>query len=159
MKIFVDMDGVLCDYEKAWNAEKKGRASTYFPQSTPGFFKELNPIPGAIAGIKRLAKKYDVYILTSPSVKNSHCWSEKAEWVEYYLGAEWLEKLIITKNKGLLHKFAFNWDTDRTYLIDDSNTDAVGGRDTFFEAGDMYWFSGFQADWYLVESFFGVQEL
>lgn len=154
MKIFVDMDGVLCDYDAARDREKV-QYNVEFPQSRKGFFIELDPIKGAIDGIRKLAQKYEVYILTSPSVKNSHVWTEKADWIEKHLGFEWLDRLIITKQKGLLHQYPpFGYPLQRTYLIDDHNDE--GGRDKFFKAGDMYWFSGEDADWDKVTEFFGV---
>ncbi len=150
MIIYVDMDGVLCDYEAAFM--KNQNEVCEFPQSIPGFFRTLAPILGAIEGINKLvALGYEVYILTSPSIKNPHCWTEKAQWVEEHLGFEWLKKLIITKQKGLLHKDTDSLD-NRTYLIDDHNVE--GGRYKFFDAGDMYWFMGSDAKWAKVIEFF-----
>lgn len=148
MKIFVDMDGVLCDYDAAFK-RLYNTETCQFPQKVPGFFKTLDPMPGAIEGINALAGDYDVYILTAPSVKNPHCWTEKAQWVEQHLGKSWLNKLIITKQKGLLHS-----ETERTYLIDDHNI--KGGRDLFFDAGHLFWFKGEDACWLKVKKFFDV---
>lgn len=54
-----------------------------------------------------LQPELDVYILTAPSIKNPHCYSEKRIWVEEHLGIEVVNKLIISPNKG-------------DYLIDDN---------------------------------------
>lgn len=144
-KIYVDMDGVLCAYYKAFR-EQYDENSNAWPQAIPGFFISLEPIKDAIWGFNKLVELgYDVYILTAPSVKNNHCWSEKAAWIEKHLGNEWLEKLIITKQKGLLHKSG-------DYLIDDHSSG--GGREVFAQAGDLFWFEGEDANWDDVVRFF-----
>lgn len=56
----------------------------------------------AIESINQLRDKYDVWVLTRPSVKNTHCYSEKAEWIKKYLGEDMVSKLIISPNKSLL---------------------------------------------------------
>jgi putative heme-binding domain-containing protein len=43
---------------------------------------------GAIEGVKTLQTKYDVWILTRPSIKNTNCYTEKAEWIKKYLGED-----------------------------------------------------------------------
>jgi 5'(3')-deoxyribonucleotidase len=144
-KVYVDMDGVLCAYYQAFR-EQYDEDNNPWPQSVPGFFINLEPIKDAIWGFNKLVELgYDVYILTAPSVKNNHCWSEKAAWIEKHLGSECLEKLIITKQKGLLHK-PFDM------LIDDHSSG--GGREVFAQAGDLYWFYNEDADWLKVIEYF-----
>jgi 5'(3')-deoxyribonucleotidase len=62
--------------------------------------------------MKTLQTKYKVYILTRPSIKNIHCYTEKAEWIKKYLGEEMLETMIICPDKSLVKG---------DYLIDDDH--------------------------------------
>lgn len=134
MRVYVDMDGVLCDYEKAWSAEYNEDYNRH-PQSRVGFFRDLKPLPGAIEGFKALVGAgHDVYILTAPSIKNPHSWSEKAEWIEEYLGYEWLKKLILTRHKELLCD-------GKAILIDDLNS-GKSGQGVWDTAGKLVWLHG-----------------
>ena len=108
-RIFCDMDDTLCDFIGPF---KSGEYKLKYPQSKVGFFLDLQPLEGAIEGMKTLQTKYSVYILTRPSIKNTNCYTEKAEWVKKYLGEEMLEKMIICPDKSLVKG---------DYLIDDDN--------------------------------------
>lgn len=110
--VHVDMDDVLCDFEHSFQRDKARYPNIPFPQSRPGFFLELPPIPGAIEGFHYLLAHpgFETYILTAPSVKNSHSYSEKRIWIEKHLGIEATYKLIISPAKHL---------TKGDYLIDD----------------------------------------
>ena len=110
--IYMDMDHVLCDYEEAWAKQKNLFPDLEFPQSQPGMYIRMNPLPDAIETYRWLDDhpETDVYILTAPSVHNSHCYSEKRDWVEKYLGLSVVENLIITPHKNL---------NKGHYLIDD----------------------------------------
>jgi 5'-nucleotidase len=137
--VLVDMDGVLVNFTdgwlKEWNTVNSDRPiaqdipwTHFYAEEAfkhlgiaenseiealmhrPGFFRDLEPMPGAIDSIKQMvACGIDVFICTAP-LTNSNCFSEKAEWVEHYLGKEWLRKLIVTKDKTVIHGH---------YLIDD----------------------------------------
>lgn len=111
-KVFVDMDGVLCDFKGSYNAWKKQHPQIEYPQSQFGFFSNLEPIPGGVEAFKKLQEHYEVYILTRPSVYNLMCYTEKADWVKRHLGFEVLENLILMPNKSLI-------DGRDAYLIDD----------------------------------------
>lgn len=131
MRIYVDMDGVLCDYDSAW--DRNYSETCQYPQSIPGFFKTLDPIEGSIEALKAIAEIHEVYILTRPSIKNPHCWTEKALWIEKHLGREWLERTIITCRKDLL----FDGDS---YLVDDVlYSDA--GQQVFAKNNKLIWFA------------------
>lgn len=70
---------------------------------TEPWFRDLPPVPGALAGINELLAHPDVddvFICTKPLSVNKTCHSDKAAWVERHLGAEWLERLIITPDKS-----------------------------------------------------------
>lgn len=110
--IYVDMDGVLCDFQKSYKTALTLNPEQIYPQSQIGFFKNLPPIKGAVKALEYLSsqKLFDVYILSAPSIKNPHSYTEKRLWVECYFGLEMVKKLIITNYKGL---------NEGDYLIDD----------------------------------------
>lgn len=116
-RVYIDMDGVLCDFKgavrenllKAANEKEEN-----FPQSRQGFFILLKPIEGAIEAVSLLRKHYDVYILTRPSFYNLHCYTEKAIWVRMHLGYEMQKRLMIVPNKSFV---------EGDYLIDDMLVD------------------------------------
>ncbi|WP_233208704.1 5' nucleotidase, NT5C type [Zhongshania marina] len=142
--IYVDMDHVLCDYEEAWTRQKNLFPDLEFPQSQPGMYIGMNPLPGAIEAYRWLDDhpKTDVYILTAPSVHNSHCYSEKRDWVEKHLGLSVVENLIITPHKNL---------NKGDYLIDDM---ASGKGQDRFEGMLILFGSDQFSDWASVRTFF-----
>ncbi len=62
--------------------------------TSPGFFRELRPIAGALDAVR---------ICTSPLNQYRNCVPEKHEWVERHLGAEFVGRMIVTKDKTLMH--------------------------------------------------------
>ena len=108
--VYVDMDGVLADYESAVSQGKS-------PQKR-GFYLNLYPIEGALAGFRKLCQHHDVFILTSPSWVNLWCWMEKRQWVEGHLPESCIrEKVIFSHRKDLLVG---------DYLIDDRTVKGAG---------------------------------
>lgn len=131
MLILLDQDGVLADFEQgfhdAWHAANSSlcpalpptsRRSFYvrddYPEThrqavegiytAPGFFSGLPPISGAIEGVKTLlAQGHDVRICTSPLNQWRHCVAEKYEWVERHLGTDFVNRMIVTKDKTVVH--------------------------------------------------------
>ncbi len=110
--VYVDMDHVLCDYATGFARHKAEYPNLAFPQSVPGLYESLGPMPDAIDSYMWLHEHpaLDVYILTAPSVKNPHCYAEKRIWVENHLGMAVVENLIISPHKHL---------SKGDYLIDD----------------------------------------
>ena len=98
------MDDVLCDYSRAHAKALMENSALGFPQSQYGFFENLSPLEGAIETVKYLkkSKKYTPYILTAPSEHNPLSYTEKRIWIEKHLGFDFVERLIICSNKGLL---------------------------------------------------------
>ncbi|XP_067164310.1 5'(3')-deoxyribonucleotidase, cytosolic type [Apteryx mantelli] len=133
LRVLVDMDGVLADFEGAVLrgflsrfpgeprvelAERRGFsvweqyrclrrdladkvASIY---ESPGFFLGLDPIPGAIEAMQEMILMQDteVFICTSPLRKYEHCILEKYKWVEKHLGPEFVERIILTRDKTIV---------------------------------------------------------
>ena len=133
--LFIDQDGVLCDFEKlfyqmypqAVDMDGQEREDLIDKaQATPGFYRDLPPMKGAIESFILLSEKYDCYILSAPSWNDPHSYSEKREWVEIHLGDLGYRKLILSHNKGLFKGRA---------LIDDRkkyNVDLFNGEHIHF---------------------------
>lgn len=102
--IYIDMDGVLCDFEGAFARDQKAFPEILYPQSRQGFYLGLKPLKGAVQAMAALmrAENIDPYILTAPSVYNPLSYTEKRIWVEDHLGFEWVQRLIISPDKSLL---------------------------------------------------------
>jgi len=101
--VFVDMDGVIADFERAVREGGDDRIK--------GFFMNIKPIPEGIEAVKELARYYNIYIASTPSWSNPYSWTEKRLWIEQHFGNLLKKKLILTHNKSLLCGFA---------LIDDN---------------------------------------
>lgn len=127
--VLVDMDGVLCRWQERFD---KGLREGYphipiFPyeqvtsfktqkfyadehraeisemMNTPGFYRELEPMEGAVEAIHAMADAgIQVFLCTAPYVTNKTCASEKMEWVETHLGAGYLNRTVITSDKTLV---------------------------------------------------------
>lgn len=70
----------------------------------PQLFYMFPPIAGAIEGMRDLRAKaqaagLDVYICTAPHRPNKDSYKAKAEWVQSYLGFDWLDNLLIVRDK------------------------------------------------------------
>lgn len=118
-RVYIDMDGVLCDFYGAAAKSIVNNPNRKYPQSKIGFFVKLDPLEKAIESFNKLSEKYDVWILTRPSFRNTHSYTEKADWVLKNLGFKALEKTIFSGDKSLLKG---------DYLIDDQ----IGaGQDRF----------------------------
>lgn len=100
--IFVDMDDVLCDFSGARAEARFLDPMNPFPQSVPGFFEGLVPIPGAIESVNALRQQFNVWVLTAPSTRNPHCYTEKRLWIESWFDYAFTKHLIISPDKGLL---------------------------------------------------------
>jgi 5'(3')-deoxyribonucleotidase len=114
--IYVDMDGVLCDFDKR-HEELMSKGINQFQAFNHAFaFKDLDPMPGAIEAWQSLQEKYDTYILSTAMWSNTYAWTDKRIWVQKYLGKSANKKLILSHNKGLLRG---------DFLIDDRIANGV----------------------------------
>lgn len=111
--VYVDMDDVLCDFSGARKEALEKCPEMKYPQAQYGFFKNLKPMFMAVEALNVIRHRYDVYILTAPSVMNPLCYTEKRLWIEEHFGMEMVNKLIISPNKGL---------NKGRYLIDDNSS-------------------------------------
>jgi 5'-nucleotidase len=102
------------------------------------------PIRGAVEAFKWLSEQpvLSVCVLTVPSIKNPHCYSEKREGVEKYLGMVAVNNLIISAHKGLNRGH---------YLIDDCES---GKRQENFEGQLMQFGFARYPDWSSVRAYF-----
>ncbi len=73
-----------------------------FPQSVPGFFLDLAPLPGAIDAVNELRAGCDLFVLSAPSTRNPHSYTEKRLWIEKYFDYQFTKRLILSPNKSLL---------------------------------------------------------
>ena len=113
-RIYIDMDGVLCNFVKAYLNDLEKCPTQKYPQSQFGFYIKLEEIPGSVEAFKILEKHFEVRILTRPSIYNLNSYTEKAYWVLDHIGFEALEKLDMSCNKSL---------HIGDYLIDDTDKD------------------------------------
>lgn len=129
--VYLDMDGVIVDFESGINAlndqdklEYKGKYA-----KCPGVFSKMKPIEGALEAVGVLSSQYDVYILSSPGWGNASAWADKYNWVVEYLPA--MEKRLILSSQKHLNTGDF--------LVDDriaNGTDKFEGEFIHFGTGD-----------------------
>lgn len=110
-KIFVDMDGVLVNFQsgidKLDEAIKReyaddGNGKSHY-DDVPGIFSLMDPMPGAIEAMHALKEMgYDLYILSTAPWGNPSAWSDKVKWITDHLDDVFHKRMIITHCKGLL---------------------------------------------------------
>ncbi len=110
--VYVDMDGVLCDFRTPFLKAIEENPTQPYPHSQYGFFLELEPMKDAIDSFKKLEEHFDMWILTRPSVQNPLCYTEKALWIKEKLGFKIQCRTIMCCDKSLLKG---------DYLIDDTS--------------------------------------
>ena len=141
--IYVDMDHVLCDYDGGFKAYQARHPDLKHPQSQPGLYQSLQPMPGAIEAMHQLFEhpKTEVFVLSAPSQKNPHSYAEKRIWVEEHLGYQAVNRLILSCHKGLCRG---------DYLIDDWDH---GKGQEYFEGELIQFGSERFPDWKAVLSY------
>ncbi|XP_005583077.1 5'(3')-deoxyribonucleotidase, mitochondrial isoform X7 [Macaca nemestrina] len=133
LRVLVDMDGVLADFEGGflrkfrarfpdqpfialedrrgfWVSEQYGRLRPGLSEKaisiweSKNFFFELEPLPGAVEAVKEMAnlQNTDVFICTSPIKMFKYCPYEKYAWVEKHFGPDFLEQIVLTRDKTVV---------------------------------------------------------
>jgi 5'-nucleotidase len=129
MRILVDMDGVIADFDgefiKRWRERYPDKPYIPMHERTmfyvkdqypdelkplvmeillePDFFRDMMPIDGAKEALTEMdAMGFEVFICTSPLSTYQNCVQEKYEWVERTLGSTWVDRIILTRDKTLI---------------------------------------------------------
>lgn len=108
-KVFVDMDGVIANFEEG--VKSAGVTNEQF-KLTIGNYRRLQPYPAGLAGVRELIRLgFDVWIATKIPTKAPWAATEKLCWINEHL-PELERSVIITPNKGTLG-------SSKDFLIDD----------------------------------------
>ncbi len=129
MRILIDMDGVIADFDQEflqrWQERHprefyipiEKRTKYYVRDEYPdelkpfvaeillesSFFEKMIMVPGAKEALEEMnARGFEVFICTSPLSTYGNCVLEKYKWVENFLGPEWVKKIILTKDKTII---------------------------------------------------------
>ncbi|KAM7067894.1 5'(3')-deoxyribonucleotidase, mitochondrial [Molossus nigricans] len=133
LRVLLDLDGVLADFEGGflrkfrarfpdlpfialedrrgfWLSEQYGRLQPGLSEKaisiweSENFFFDLEPLPGAVEAVKRMASLEDtnVFICTSPIKMYKYCPYEKYAWVEKHLGPGFLDHVVLTRDKTVI---------------------------------------------------------
>jgi len=126
-RIFIDMDGVIANFEKA--AEQEALLKGVPKLSRPDLFvnyRNLGVIDGAIEAVAKLNADHEVFIASTPPWTRPEVWGHKREWIGEHF--PYLKRqIILTHRKDLLIG---------DILIDDSR---YRGQPDF--QGDWWWFN------------------
>ena len=120
-KLYVDMDGVLVDFETGIQKLTEDQKSIFDGRydEVPGIFSLMDPIEGAIDAYHTLSTHFDTYILSTAPWENPSAWQDKIMWVQKHLNELAHKRLILTHHKNL---------NMGDYLIDDRK---ANGSDKF----------------------------
>ena len=139
--VYFDMDGVLVDFQSGidrMTEEELERYDEDHRDDCPGIFSRMDPAPGAIEAAKKIAEKYDVYILSTAPWGNPSAWSDKLLWIKKHFGGSkdsiFFKRVILSHHKDL---------NIGAYLIDDN----VGKGAADFKGKHIHFGSDGFPDW------------
>ena len=116
LTIFIDMDGVLCNFDKAAQEMKEKlpfetelKPSATYESSDKGFkfdealdFSTFEPMTGAIEAVQSLIDMgHDLFIATTPPWNHPDAWGQKRNWIEKHFPTL-KRKMFLTHRKDLL---------------------------------------------------------
>ena len=148
--VYVDMDGVLVDYESGIARLTDQERSMYEDRfdEVPGIFARMDPMPGALEAFRELAARFDVYILSTASWHNPSAWAHKVEWIQAHFGhgqaSPAYKRLILSHHKNL---------NSGDYLIDDrphNGAESFDGKRIVFGSAEF-------PNWDAVLAYFDVR--
>ena len=97
--IFVDMDGVIADYDKMMQQTSMSGEEL---KMVRGIYTKLDVVPGAKEGIARLIEKgFHIQVATKIPDHNPYAATEKLLWLNNHF-PELIPNVTITNNKGIL---------------------------------------------------------
>jgi 5'(3')-deoxyribonucleotidase len=127
--IYVDMDGVISDFDKEHKRLEKESGNAIHRPDLVVDFRVLDVVDGAGEALRQLNQDFDVFIATTPPWSRPEVWGYKRDWIVKHF--PWLKrKMFLTHRKDLLIG---------DILIDDSRW---RGQPDF--QGDWFWFN---KDW------------
>lgn len=117
--VYVDMDGVLVDFESGIKSLTEQELNFYENRldEVPGIFSRMKPIKGAIESFQKLTKHYNVYILSTAPWENPTALNDKLMWIKDHIGELAKKRVIFSHNKHL---------NMGDYLIDDRTANGAG---------------------------------
>ena len=124
--VWVDMDGVVADFEPKATAEAAKMQLTFKQfadqkqyRHIEGFYRDLKLIPGAKEAILELdaCGKYEINFLSAPSWGNESCFTDKRIWIDENFGSDFEKRMDLSFHKG--HYLGH-------YLIDDRTKYGAG---------------------------------
>lgn len=129
MRFLTDMDGTIAGFEAELNrrwqlrwsdrplvsdaertvaylAEEPGHEEwaedLWAIPKEPGFYLSLQPFPGAVDTLNLLVQRGHEVLLVSTPMFNPHCAGEKFAWIHAHLGAEWLDRIVLCRDKSVI---------------------------------------------------------
>ena len=120
------MDNVLVDFKSGIEKLNQQIISDYKDRldEVPGIFSLMKPMPNAVESVVKLAKHFELYVLSTAPWKNPSAWSDKIKWIQFYFGENegsvFYKRLILSHHKNL---------NSGHYLIDDRDKNGAGTFD------------------------------
>jgi 5'-nucleotidase len=92
------------ELEENFGDDVEAKAVALQIMSTPGLFIAFEPAVGCVTAVKEMvAAGLDVFFCTSPlPFQYEACVAEKYAWVRQHFGADYLPKIIVTRDKTLI---------------------------------------------------------